>query len=260
MMKRIALMAAAAMGVVFAHGAFAADMGVRAKPVYAPPAVVAPTWTGVYLGFNGGWGWTNSNNSNLAFTGAFGPFTVATSNNNANSPIFGGQAGFNYQTGNWVWGVEGDVDGANIQANQNVFVAPAGGFAGGSAFLNEKQNWLASIRGRIGYTWGPGMIYVTGGGAWTGVELNGGATLFTGGTGTFTTSSTQSGYVLGAGYEWMIAPNWSLRGEYLYYGFTSNLTSTALTIPGATITGNANKFNTSVARLGLNYKFDWWPR
>jgi len=94
-----------------------------------------------------------------------------------------------------------DVDGANIQANQNVFVAPAGGFAGGSAFLNEKQNWLASIRGRIGYTWGPGMIYVTGGGAWTGVELNGGATLFTGGTGTFTTSSTQSGYVLGAGYE-----------------------------------------------------------
>ena len=51
-------------------------------------------------------------------------------------------------------------------------------------------------------------------------------------TGTFTTSSTQSGYVVGAGYEWMIAPNWSLRGEYLYYGFTSNLNSGALVIPG----------------------------
>ena len=84
------------------------------------PAAVAPTWTGIYLGFNGGWGWSNSNNSNLAFTGAFAPFTVATSNNNANSPVFGGQAGFNYQTGSWVWGIEGDVDGANIQANQNV--------------------------------------------------------------------------------------------------------------------------------------------
>ena len=84
--------------------------------------------------------------------------------------------GYNYQTGSWVWGIEGDVDGANIQANQNV-VLPIGG----SAFLNEKQNWLASIRGRIGYTWGPGMIYVTGGGAWTGVQVTGGATLLTGG-------------------------------------------------------------------------------
>jgi opacity protein-like surface antigen len=56
----------------------------------------------------------------------------------------------------------------------------------------------------------------------------------------------------------MIAPSWSLRGEYLYYGFTSNLNSTALAIPGATINGNVNKFNTSVVRLGLDYKFDWW--
>jgi outer membrane immunogenic protein len=255
-MKRITLFTAAAVGVGFAHGAFAADLGVRAAPpAYVAPAVVAPTWTGLYLGFNGGWGWSNSNNSNLAFTGAFAPFTVATSNNNANSPVFGGQLGYNYQTGSWVWGIEGDIDGANIQANQNV-VLPIGG----SAFLNEKQNWLASIRGRIGYTWGPGMIYVTGGGAWTGVQVTGGATLLTGETGSFSTSSTQSGYVLGAGYEWMIAPNWSLRGEYLYYGFTNNLNTGALVFPvsGTTVTGNVNKFNTSVVRLGLDYKFDWW--
>jgi outer membrane immunogenic protein len=94
------------------------------------------------------------------------------------------------------------------------------------------------------------------------VQVTGGATLLTGESGNFSTSSTQSGYVLGAGYEWMIAPNWSLRGEYLYYGFTNNLNSGALVFPasGTTVTGNVNKFNTSVVRLGLDYKFDWWPR
>ncbi len=92
------------------------------------------------------------------------------------------------------------------------------------------------------------------------MQVTGGATLLTGETGSFSTSSTQSGYVLGAGYEWMIAPNWSLRGEYLYYGFTNNLNSGALVFPasGTTLTGNVNKFNTSVVRLGLDYKFDWW--
>jgi outer membrane immunogenic protein len=258
-MKRMALITAAAVGVVFSHGALAADMGVRrAAPAYVPPAVVAPTWTGLYVGVNGGWGWSNSNNSSLGFTGAFAPFSVGLTNNNANSPVFGGQLGYNYQTGAWVFGIEGDVDGANIRSNHNVFVNPVGGFPGGSAFLNVRQDWLASIRGRIGYTWGPGMIYVTGGGAWTGVEASGGATLLNGATGTFTSSSTQSGYVVGVGYQQMIAPNWSLRGEYLYYGFTDSLNSTALGLPGATINGNTNKFNTSVARVGLDYKFDWW--
>jgi outer membrane immunogenic protein len=263
-MKRLTLLAAAALGVGFTHNVLAADLGVRAAPAYVAPAVVAPTWTGVYLGFNGGWGWTNSNNTNLGFTspgGAFIPFTVATGNNNADSPVFGGQVGYNYQIGSWVLGVEGDVDGANIQANQNVFIPAGGGFVGGSGFLNERQTWLASIRGRVGYTWGPGMIYVTGGGAWTGIEATGGATLLSGETGTFTANSTQSGYVAGAGYEWMIAPNWSLRGEYLYYGFTNSLNSGAVLFPvaGASLAGNLNKFNTSVVRIGLDYKFDWWP-
>ena len=158
----------------------------------------------------------------VALRGAFA-FTVPGTSNNANSAVFGGQLGYLHQTGNWVWGIEGDVDAAQIRATQSSVIAPSAGFVGGSAFLTEKQNWLASIRGRIGYTWGPGMIYVTGGAAWTGVQANGGATLFSGETNTFTLSTTRGGYVLGAGYEWMFAPNWSVRGEYLYYGFQGNL-------------------------------------
>ena len=137
-MKYIALVAAAAMGVGLAHNAMAADFGVRG-PVYQTPAFVAPTWTGVYLGFNGGWGWTTSNSSNLSIfsspVGAFA-FTVPGTSNNANSPVFGGQLGYNYQNGNWVWGIEGDVDAAHIRATQSSVIAPSAGFVGGSAFLN----------------------------------------------------------------------------------------------------------------------------
>src|SRR5262249_18263813 len=132
-MKRIALLTGAVLGIGFAHGALAADLPVRAAPAYVAPVAVAPTWTGLYLGFNGGWGWTNSNNSNLTFTGAVPPFTVGTGNNNANSPVFGGQLGYNYQTGNWVWGIEGDIDGANIRATQAGLLP-----AVGSAFATEK--------------------------------------------------------------------------------------------------------------------------
>jgi outer membrane immunogenic protein len=278
-MKRIAVLAAAAMGVAFTQSAFAADLGVRAAPapVYAP-VPLAPTWTGIYLGFNGGWGWTNNNNSNNSLTlaptvpGAFAPFTVTggsnSGNNNGNGPVFGGQLGYNYQAGSWVFGVEGDVDGTNIRKSQAGAIAP--GLVGlspaifpsaGSAFINTRQEWLASIRGRLGYTWGPGMIYVTGGGAWTGVQTNGGATLITGETATFSNSTTLSGWVVGAGYEYMIAPNWALRGEYLYYGFTGNNNNNTGTlvfpIAGASVTGTTGKLNTSVVRIGLDYKFDW---
>src|SRR5262245_42686196 len=120
-MKRIALLTSAVLGIGLAHSALAADLPVRAAPAHVAPFAVAPTWTGFYLGFNGGWGWTNGNNSNLTLTGPFAPFTVGTGNSNANSPVFGGQLGYNYQTGNWVWGIEGDIDGTNIRATQAGF-------------------------------------------------------------------------------------------------------------------------------------------
>jgi outer membrane immunogenic protein len=94
------------------------------------------------------------------------------------------------------------------------------------------------------------------------VQANGGATLVSGETATFSNTTTLGGWVAGAGYEWMIAPNWTLRGEYLYYGFTGNNNSNnanALVFPiaGVTVTGTTGKLNTQVVRVGLDYKFDW---
>jgi outer membrane immunogenic protein len=209
---------------------------------------VAPTWTGLYLGVNGGWGWTSS--SNVTFdtvpVGGFPAFTFAQ---NASGPVFGGQLGYNWQAGNWVFGVEGDVDGVGTQKNFKSFAEPTTGL---TFSASASPNWLASLRGRLGYTWGPGMIYLTGGGAWEGVQFN---TSDAVASSSFT--NTRSGWTIGGGYEWMIAPNWMVRAEYLYYGFSGTVNNVT-PILGGGVSHSWSNTNTSVARIGLNYKFDWW--
>jgi outer membrane immunogenic protein len=267
-MKRFPLLAAAAWVLTTTCAAPAADLPVQPTPAVTPEPA-APSWAGVYLGMNGGWGWTNSNNGNptLALNdtvgGAlFAPITIASSNHNAQSAVFGGQIGYNWQVQSWVLGVEGDIDGAKIVSSQQiVFPATALLGSGGTGFLTEKQDWLASIRGRVGYTSGAGMIYITAGGAWTNVQLSAGATIAGAGggdSGPFSLSTTRSGYVIGGGYEYMIDAHWMARAEYLYYGFTGAVTaSNLITAVPAVVTANASNFNTSVARIGINYKFDW---
>jgi opacity protein-like surface antigen len=144
--NRVALISTVIMGVGFAHGALAADLPVRAAPVYQAPMVVAPTWTGLYVGANGGWGWASNFNASSTFTDPTGGGVVispAASNLNATGAVFGGQLGYNWQTGNWVWGVEGDFDGSNINKLNNIGETILAG--GGGANVN----WLATIRGRV---------------------------------------------------------------------------------------------------------------
>jgi opacity protein-like surface antigen len=144
-MKRIAGFASLLLGVGLASHALGADLPIRPPPEVIVP--VAPTWTGFYVGVNGGWGWTNSNNGNGTLTltdtvgGAlFSPVTIASANHNAESAIFGGQIGYNLQAGSWVFGVEGDVDGADIRGSQAI-VFPGSSLlgAGGNGFLTQKQ-------------------------------------------------------------------------------------------------------------------------
>ena len=267
-MKRVVSLAIGACVVATTCTARAADLPVQPAPAVAPE-VAAPSWTGLYLGINGGWGWTNSNNGNPTLSlndtvgGAlFAPISIASSNRNAQSAVFGGQVGYNWQVQSWVLGVEGDIDGAKIVSSQQiVFPATALLGFGGTGSLTEKQDWLASIRGRVGYTAGAGMIYFTAGGAWTNVQLGGDATIAGAGggaSGPFSVNTTRSGYVIGGGYEYMIDAHWMARAEYLYYGFTGAVSATNLsTAVPAVATANAGNFNTSVARIGINYKFDW---
>jgi outer membrane immunogenic protein len=266
-MKRF-LLTTVAFGML-ALPAMAADL----TPVYKAPVPVAlPTWTGFYVGVNGGYGWSNGAVTETPFQNFASAVPVipgATGNPKLDGAIFGVHGGYNWQTGAFVLGVEGDWDAAGLNNSaQGVFADPLGTGGTDGLMVHQDVQWLATVRGRLGYTWGSSMVYATGGGAWENLRTNVLLSTDTA-TGTFATSSatsftnTRSGYAVGAGYEWMINPNWIARVEYLHYGFSGGGNTFALPVncgvggAGATCGGNISGSNNNIdtVRAALSYKF-----
>jgi outer membrane immunogenic protein len=184
--------------------------------------------------------------------------------------------------GTWLAGVEADIQGVaggsgSATLNQ---VAPRIGFPSNSMTVtlgvSQRITYLGTVRGRLGFLPTPSLLaYVTGGLAYGGVEsstiISGGETPNTGSTnfaGFGNTSSTRTGYTVGAGVEWMFAPKWSLKAEYLYYDLgTVSYASTPMTsfLTGTTTVSFTNqstssvRFNGNVARVGVNYQFGVGP-
>ena len=170
--------------------ASAADMPLKAPP---PPPVAAPSWTGWYVGMNAGYGW-NSDSVNVVGTPLFAnPGTAATvpslaaavASTTGNFPerskgfIGGGQIGYNKQFDKFVVGLEADIQGASIRGSSTVAGPTVGivGFAGNSAqttlSLSNKLNYLGTLRGDLGVTVTPTVLfYGTGGLAYGGVNSN----------------------------------------------------------------------------------------
>jgi outer membrane immunogenic protein len=273
-MKKL-LLTGVAFTSLIAGPAMAAD--IAARPVYRPPAAVPlASWTGLYIGFNGGYGWSKTSSTSAPFQNFVSAVPVlsgAVFDEKANGPVFGGQIGYNYQIGAVVLGVEADFDGAGLnKSSQAVFADPllgSGGTATNGFMVHHDVEWLATVRGRLGYSWGPSLLYITGGGAWE--KRNTDLLLSTDtAAGTFSESSaasfsaTKSGWVIGAGYEWMITTNWIARAEYLHYDFRNgdtNQVNIACGVGGPGATCGANFVNDNnhvdVIRLGLNYKFGY---
>jgi outer membrane immunogenic protein len=213
--------AAAAVSLIGAQ-AYAADLPVKAPPV-APITPAPLTWTGFYIGANIGYGWAN--------VGA------ASFSNDLNGVIGGGQIGYNWQTGGLVLGVEGDFQGSGERRSDS-------GTIGGIGFtVDQDIPWFATIRGRLGYAAGPWLFYGTGGAAWQNYKLS-----VTAPGGSVSDNATKAGWTAGGGVEWMFAPQWSLKAEYLYMD-TGN---TNVTLFGTTFTGHARN---NIARVGVNYHF-----
>ena len=123
-------------------------------------------------------------------------------------------------------------------------------FPGGYVYTND-QRGLGSITGRLGYTWGPGLVYVKGGYAYS--DNNERVTLAARRSPSCSNGNHSNGWTVGAGLEYMFAPNWAAKGEYMYYDFgtTRFVTPVALAPFGSFHTDD------HTVKLGVNYRFNF---
>jgi len=262
-MKKVLLSAAAIALAVSTGSAFAADLPNRKEPIYVPPPPVL-SWNGFYGGLNIGGGWdANGGYSGYsiyrdpAFPLAFGAGNAFFLPNGhtvgaAGGVVGGGQAGYNFQFNpSIVVGLETDFQGTSIgrSGNNSLTFYPSpltvGGFltpVSALAGTNESLGWFGTVRGRAGWLVTPTLLaYGTAGFAYGQVNAWG-------------WSNTRTGWTAGGGLEWMFAPNWSAKVEYLYVDLSSNGTN-----------GGGFGWNwgyhfhpqINVVRAGVNYHFNW---
>jgi outer membrane immunogenic protein len=208
-MKGLVVGAAALVAAGLTGAAGAADLGYGQRAPYTVNQPLnAYSWAGPYLGGNIGYEWGSVSNSQAKPSGFVG----------------GIQAGYNFQNGPWVFGIEGDIQ-----------VAGADDIFASWKFSNP---WFGTVRGRAGYAFSNVLFYGTAGLAFG--EL--GSQTFGG----LTESHTTAGWAAGVGAEVGLAPNWSAKLEYLYINLSTSQFA---------ITGVSNGYSASIVRAGVNYHF-----
>jgi outer membrane immunogenic protein len=231
--------------LAFGPAAFAADLPVKA-PI-TPPVAVQPAfnWTGCYVGAHAGGGWGSK-----AFSDPSGAEFAPTGEEvsaKTKGWLAGLQTGCNYQFArNWVVGIDADFSWAHItgSANDPFFNSK------NDISFNAKTDYLASVAGRLGYTWDRWMLYGKGGAAWAHDKYNMTST----GVDNFSGSATETrtGWIAGAGVEWAFQQNWSAKLEYDHYGLGQR--SVSLTDGVSSIDADV-KQRIDVVKVGINYRF-----
>ncbi len=255
------LLGLVAIGALIATPAMAADLGMPLKAPPAPAPVVA-SWTGLYVGIDGGGGWGNEswldNNSLLGCPPCF------AADFHPDGGIFGGLIGARYQfNNNFVIGVEGGAAWADLEDTLNT---------GNPIFPGEterfKVNALYSATGQIGYAWNQALLYVKGGWAGANTNWNTNAPTAAPPPGAlalpFTASNSQdnSGWTVGVGLDYQLINNLVVGIEYDHYdlgyaNFTAPVSSGPAFTP-VTIT-NASRLTIDSVVARLSYKFNWTP-
>ena len=230
----------------------------------APMAAPVPLWTGFYVGLNAGYAWGTSDPQLI---GPLSAFAIESPGLNPHGFIGGGQAGYNWQSGQWIFGGEIDFSGlaAKADASASPFFAAKG--ASRSISWSSRYDWLFTARLRGGFLVAPNwLLYATGGLAVTHVNDSVVCTApFTACSGfpgpntvTWSDSSTLTGGAVGGGLETMFAPNWFARVEYLYTKFkdTTPPVTSAPPFPFNNVSP-LYSFNhdLNVVRFAINYKF-----
>jgi outer membrane immunogenic protein len=268
----------AAAAVLFAAPAIGPSLAAD-LPVKAPVVVAVYSWTGFYVGGNVGGAWQHASfNSTLIGCNivgcasglphiGFDPAIAAAGTGSSTKAGFtgGGQIGYNWQVNTLVLGVEADINALSgkpaLGPTTGTVTPPSTGTF--TIATSAGADWLATVRGRLGFAADRFLVYATGGAAFAHIKFRHSfsdlcctsSTPLT----TFTTSSTKAGYAVGGGAEYAIAANWSLRGEYLYAGGFSSVggsyVATSANGNGDRHTGSA-KLSIHQARAALNFKFN----
>lgn len=281
------LLAVAAI-VVATGSANAADLSPY--PTKAPPMALF-SWTGGYLGLNGGVDWentrTNYSYSSIpapappGFNDIFGPggplnvggtsavssalasgfLPASLGNHSTGVGLVGGQWGYNYQFQQYVVGIEADLDWVGGMRT-TTYTAPANGIITNTDTQTSGLQWLGTVRGRFGYAIDRNLFFVTGGLAYGQVKTS---TVGTGSDGfgadtyTGSVSGWRAGYAVGGGYEYAFTHNLTGKLEYLYYNLgTVNYAvaaANAFTAGEGLFINASQRFDGSVLRVGLNWKY-----
>jgi outer membrane immunogenic protein len=228
-MKRI-LLAGVALAMLGCGSALAADMPVRrGVPVKAPvPVMAGYSWAGFYVGGHVGGGWSDK---------CFAELGVGDGCHEGDGWLGGGQVGYNWQTGNIVFGVEFSGSLADISGSHTSLI-------GAPDQYRSEVSSVFLLTGRVGYAFDRLLVYATGGGAWVRdrFEYVGAATE--------SIKQTRGGWTIGAGLEYAFSPNWSLAAQYNFI----NLGDKDVTFPLAGFTANTDS-ELHLATVRLNYRF-----
>jgi outer membrane immunogenic protein len=266
-MKRI--LSAVMLTTALTAPGWAADLGAR---TFTKAPVVAPVsnWSGLYIGGNLGYGWGDGN-TDFSFPAEFG-FNNTTLGARSSGVIGGAQLGYNWQIGSVVTGLEADIQGSGIKGSARAIPTLVGtAIPDPTSVLSSehKLSWFGTVRGRLGVTVTPELLfYGTGGLAYGRVDAS--ANWFEsvdfGGGARFqaqapaSVSKTKVGWTAGAGAEWMFARNWSAKLEYLYVDLGSEsaigdeTVNQVLNPPfGVGYTWHTRE---NIARVGVNYHFN----
>ena len=249
-MKRILLTTASLGVLVLLTPAFGADLPYAKAPALAQPVY---DWTGVYVGGFGGGGFGNHNINNA--TGQAVPFADFSANYASQGGLAGGEAGYNWQSGNYIVGVESDLFWAGIRGN-DAAQFNNGNFAGVTAVDADNWRWGGTLRVRGGFTIDRWLMFFTGGYAFGDIQHTNTPPAGSG-LPVDRFNVTANGLTAGAGFAYAITNNVSAKFEYRYYNFMGynrpGSAPTGLTANGQLPYTTNSSF--SVVSVGLDFKF-----
>jgi len=201
----------------------------------------ASRWSGYYIGGNAGYAWNKMEATDIGDTA--GTLWRGGSYSDQTGGFTGGaQAGYNFQNGPWVSGLEADIGWLNLKGTAAPFF---------DTIIHTDASYVATFRGKLGYASGQSLLYVTGGAVLADfgnrVELE-----FSGNLTPSSATGSQWGWTVGSGIELALDKRWSIKTEYLYY----SLDKEKVTVPGCGSGGCSFdvRNNGSIVRIGLNYR------